>query len=232
MAALLAFDPANRAWRMQEASRLAMFADFLFRQWERDGEASLVCAATCLADARIRLETALDLLKNIRPSEPALVYLQADATTRLARVLREAGLNGAEARLDEVGGYLAELTRTAHEDRGVRVLEGNLADEKADNLLAAGDVGGAVTAWRKTMAIQDELLQEEPDWVAIRRDAIWTRMKIADALAETPDTSGARQAYADACAAAASASAIRSALILRDTATLKTHAARAGFACE
>jgi hypothetical protein len=101
-------------------------------------------------------------------------------------------------------------------------------------LTAAGAYAEAAQAYRAVLAIQARAVEEEPNWVMARRDLVWARLRVAQAVQASGDSEGARTAYAEACAEVNAAQAYRSRLsrlLLRDAALVRDAAAAAGAPC-
>ncbi len=229
MARLLAFDDANPHWRALEAWRLSVLADFYFRLDEAYGAQAPVCAGRCLALAAATFRDALSANPAVTPG---MIHQQVEMELRLARVLRHAG-GDAEAKIwiDRAAQSHARVRALAPASRALDLQSARIADEEADLLMAAGRPGEAAALYADALAVHEEAAGAEPEWISVRRDLLWSHLRLAEALAASGDQAAARAAFDAACAEERRSRALPSRLAQQDRARLAAAAASAGRPC-
>lgn len=231
MADLLAFDAANVGWRTQEAGRQTQLGNLYFRLGESYGANAPLCGAACFTRSADALRAALQQLEGLNTA-PSSIRQRAEIELRLARALRHGGdLAAAQPWIGRAEASYAALLAGSEDNRGMRMLRARITDEQADLAAAQGSYGEAATLYRASADAHADAAEAEPQWVGARRDLLWARQRLAETLAGAGDAEAARTAFTAACADAAAARDLPSALAQRDRTRLTASAQAAGFPC-
>jgi len=231
LAELLAFDPNNVSWRLQEAGRRAMLGDFYFRLYEAQRAAAPICGAACPQRSTDAFDQALEVLTPLR-GLPSVMHQIAEVELRKARTLRESGARqDAASWIERAERTHAALVARVPETRALGMQRARILDERADLAAANGRPADAAAVFAQVLEVHEEAARAEPRWIAVRRDLLWTRLRLAESLGAAGDATRAAPAFAAACAESAAAAPLASRLVQQDRARLAAAAAAAGHAC-
>jgi len=139
--------------------------------------------------------------------------LRADEDQRLWELLAHPLLYGIADRLEEIGrldlvvsalgavaGWLARFPKSKANEpfwRGQRCV---LIVDQGDVLRSQGDLSGALTAYRESLALSRRLAESDPSNAGWQRDLSVSQEKIGDVLRSQGDLSGALTAYRESLA--------------------------------